>query len=340
MIPRTVATWQAQTWQEQLIDLIRDPAELCELLELDLGEFRDRHMREMELARQSFELKVPRSYVQRMNSRDLEDPLLLQVLPQGRELLNPPGYQTDPLNEAEAGRAPGIIQKYHGRVLLMVTGVCAIHCRYCFRRHFPYQDHRQSRGEWQQALDAIAGDESISEVIFSGGDPLAAPDRQLAWFAGQISQIPHVRTLRIHTRLPIVIPDRIDTACLKWLGQERLRVVMVLHANHPNELDSAVGTASSRLRDNGVVLLNQSVLLKGINDKVETLIDLSEKLFSHGILPYYLHLLDKVAGAGHFDLPRAEALALHSELRDRLPGYLVPRLAQEVPGAGAKQVLG
>lgn len=322
------------------MDLIRDPAELCELLELDLGDFRERHLREMERAGQSFELKVPRSFVQRMRKRDLEDPLLLQVLPQGRELLDQTGFNADPLAETGAKGPPGIIQKYHGRVLLLVSGACAIHCRYCFRRHFPYGDHRQSRGQWQAALEAIAANESINEVIYSGGDPLSAPDRQLAWLTREIERIPHVRTLRIHTRLPIVIPDRIDAACLDWLHQDRLRVVMVLHSNHPNELDSTVAAATGKLRGAGVLLLNQSVLLKDINDKMETLATLSQRLFSQGVLPYYLHLLDKVAGAQHFDVPESEALTLHSRLKDQLPGYLVPKLAREVPGAGAKRVLG
>lgn len=340
MIPRTVATWQSQTWQEQLIDLIRRPEELCEALELDFGEFKARHMAGMAAAQQSFELRVPRSFVQRMAKGDLLDPLLLQVLPQGREMLDRAGFSADPLAESDAKQVPGIIQKYHGRVLLLISSACAIHCRYCFRRHFPYGDHRRSRSEWQEALEAIAADPSIKEVIFSGGDPLSATNNQLARFSQQISQIPHVKTLRVHTRMPIVIPDRIDAECLAWLKQDRMKVVMVLHSNHPNEIDQQVGGAIRRMRDLGVVLFNQAVLLRGINDEVETLTALSERLFDWGVLPYYLHLMDKVAGAQHFDLPESEAIALHTALKGRLPGYLAPKLAKEVPGASAKVVLG
>lgn len=340
MIPRTVPTCQSQTWQEQLADLIRDPEELCKVLALDFGEFKQQHMAGMLAAQQSFELRVPRSFVRRMVPGDLQDPLLLQVLPQGQEVLDQPGFTADPLAEKAANRAPGIIQKYHGRVLLLVSSACAIHCRYCFRRHFPYADHRQSRSEWQEALDAIAADTSINEVIYSGGDPLSAPDRQLAWFTDQISQIPHIKTLRVHTRLPIVIPDRIDQQCLAWLAQDRLKVVVVLHSNHPNEIDGQVGAVIEKMQGLGILLLNQAVLLKGVNDKVTTLATLSETLFHWGVLPYYLHLLDKVAGAQHFDLPESEAIALHTALKGRLPGYLVPKLAKEVPAANAKVVLG
>jgi EF-P beta-lysylation protein EpmB len=344
MIPRTVPTWQSQTWQEQLTDLVRDPLELCRLLELDITDFRAAHMGlsspELTAAQKSFELRVPRSFVERMKKGDLHDPLLLQVLPQGRELLEQAGFSGDPLGEGGAHPAPGIIQKYRGRVLLLVSSACAIHCRYCFRRHFPYADHRQSRGEWEAALQSIADDADIREVIYSGGDPLSASDKQLAWFTDQISQIPHVHTLRVHTRLPMVIPARIDEHCLAWLHQDRLKVVMVLHSNHAREFDPGVSEAIKRLRRLDITLLNQAVLLKGINDKVDTLADLSYALFNRGVMPYYLHLLDKVDGAQHFDVPEAQAIALHNELKARLPGYLVPKLAKEVPGATAKVVLG
>ncbi|MCW8195014.1 EF-P beta-lysylation protein EpmB [Proteobacteria bacterium 005FR1] len=344
MIPRTVPTWQSQTWQEQLMDLVRDPRELCQLLQLDFDDFRAAHMdlspEGLAAAQQSFELRVPRSFVGRMRKGDLNDPLLLQVLPQGRELLAQAGFTGDPLDENASHPAPGLIQKYHGRVLVLVSSACAIHCRYCFRRHFPYAEHRQSRDDWQAALQAIAQDPNIGEVIYSGGDPLSASDKQLAWFTEQVSQIPHVHTLRIHTRLPIVIPERIDEQSLAWLRQDRLKVVMVLHSNHAAEIDAEVAAAIGKLRGAGLVLLNQSVLLRGINDKVDSLAELSYALFKQGVMPYYLHLLDKVAGAQHFDVPEAEAIALHNELKGRLPGYLVPKLAREVPGATAKVVLG
>lgn len=322
-----------------MTDLIRDPRELCELLELDFGAFRERHLAEIYSAHGSFKLRVPRSFVARMQKGRLDDPLLLQVLPQAQELLEVPGYSGDPLEEAEASHNPGIIQKYQGRVLLMVSSACAIHCRYCFRRHFPYDEHRQSRSQWQLALATIASDPSIQEVIFSGGDPLSASDRQLSWFVEQIEAIPHVNTLRVHTRLPIVIPDRVNEECLDWMKPRRLKKVVVLHSNHAQELDQQVGAAIQRMRALGITLLNQAVLLKGINDRVDALAELSQRLFHWGVLPYYLHLLDKVAGAHHFDMDTERALALHAELKARLPGYLVPRLAREDPGAEAKTVL-
>lgn len=323
-----------------MTDLVRDPRELCELLELDFGAFRERHLADIAAAHQSFRLRVPRSFVARMKKGQLDDPLLLQVLPQAQELLEVPGYTGDPLEEAEATASPGIIQKYQGRVLLMVSSACAIHCRYCFRRHFPYDEHRQSRNQWQEALASIAADSSIREVIFSGGDPLSASDRQLSWFVEQIEAIPHVSTLRIHTRLPIVIPDRVDQHCLEWMTPRRLKKVVVLHSNHAQEIDAQVGAAIQRMQELGIVLLNQAVLLKGVNDSAETLADLSHALFQNGVLPYYLHLLDKVAGAHHFDVDLERALALHGQLKSQLPGYLVPKLAREEAGAKSKTVLG
>lgn len=322
-----------------MTDLIRDPQELCELLELDFGAFRAQHLAEMDSAHDSFNLRVPRSFVARMKKGKLDDPLLLQVLPQAQELLDVPGYSGDPLAEAEASQSPGIIQKYQGRVLLMVSSACAIHCRYCFRRHFPYDEHRQSRSQWQAVLASIAADPTIHEVIFSGGDPLSASDRQLSWFVEQIEAIPHVSTLRVHTRLPIVIPDRVNDECLDWMKPRRLKTVVVLHSNHAQEIDQEVGAAIQRMRALGITLLNQAVLLKGVNDSVEALVELSEGLFDWGVLPYYLHLLDKVAGAHHFDIDTDRAMALHAELKARLPGYLVPRLAREDAGAKAKTVL-
>lgn len=322
-----------------MTDLIRDPRELCELLELDFGAFRERHLAEIHSAHESFKLRVPRSFVARMKKGQLDDPLLLQVLPQAQELLEVPGYTGDPLEEAAATHSPGIIQKYQGRVLLMVSSACAIHCRYCFRRHFPYSEHRQSRNQWQEALTSIAADPSIHEVIFSGGDPLSASDRQLSWFVEQIEAIPHVHTLRVHTRLPIVIPDRVNDECLSWMRPKRLKKVVVLHSNHAQEIDQQVGAAIQRMRSLGITLLNQAVLLKGINDQADALVELSQRLFHWGVLPYYLHLLDKVAGAHHFDIETEDALALHAELKSRLPGYLVPRLAREEAGANSKTVL-
>ncbi|HEV8078496.1 MAG TPA: EF-P beta-lysylation protein EpmB [Marinobacter sp.] len=331
MIHRTAATWQSEAWQDALKDLIRTPEALFQALELDIS-----LLPAALKASQSFELRVPRAFVARMHKRDINDPLLRQVLPLGQELLAEPGYSQDPLAEAAANPHPGLIHKYHGRVLLIVTGSCAINCRYCFRRHFPYADNRPGRADWQQALDYIRADTSITEVIFSGGDPLNAPDSQLAWLVNQLEGIQHITRLRIHTRLPIVIPSRITDDCLSWLAHNRFATSVVIHSNHANELDAEVGQALERLRSAGIVLLNQTVLLKGINDDTDTLANLSERLFALGVLPYYLHLLDKVAGAAHFAVGLNQARALHLQLRQRLSGYLVPKLVQELPGEASK----
>ncbi len=334
MIHRTAATWQSPRWQDELANLIRRPAELLEMLELDPALLPDALT-----ASADFPLRLPRSYAARMRKGDINDPLLRQVLPLGEELLAAPGYSADPLGEQESNPHPGLIHKYRGRVLLIVSGSCAINCRYCFRRHFPYQDNRPGRQDWQAALDYIAASDDITEVIYSGGDPLSAPDSQLRWLTEQVVAIPQVQRLRIHSRLPVVLPSRIDEGCLEWLTGHRLQTVMVIHSNHANELNSEVGQALTQLREASVTLLNQAVLLRGVNDSVETLEALSETLFRHGVLPYYLHLLDRVAGASHFEVPQDRALQLHRLLQLRLPGYLVPKLVREDAGAGAKTLL-
>lgn len=271
-----------------------------------------------------------------MRKGDISDPLLRQVLPLGAEMLSAPGFSHDPLGEEESNPIPGVVHKYHGRALLIISPACAIHCRYCFRRHFPYEDNTLGKGEWQAALDYLANDESISEVIYSGGDPLAANDNFLLWMSEQIAVIPHIKRLRIHTRLPLVIPSRINHSCLHWLTATRLKVVMVWHINHPNEIDTSVRQAAQTLKNKGVDLLNQSVLLKEVNDSTETLVALSEQLFEAGILPYYIHRLDKVAGAAHFDVSEEKTLQLQQELLALLPGYLVPRFVCEQAGAQTK----
>jgi len=318
MIPRTLPTWQSQRWQDELSDLIRDPKELFELLNLDAPHLKE-HLKNAIAASRDFPLRVPRPFAARMKKGEINDPLLKQVLPLGSELLAAPGYSADPLEEAAANPHPGLIHKYKGRVLLVVSGNCAINCRYCFRRHFPYGENKPGRNDWQPVLDYIAADPSITEVIYSGGDPLAAADKQLAWLTEQLVAIPHLQRLRIHTRLPIVVPSRIDENCIDWMTGHRLQTVMVLHANHANEIDADVAEAAERLKQAGVTLFNQTVLLKGINDSVETLTQLSEQLFRIGVLPYYLHLLDKVAGASHFDMEESEAKALYQGLLKNLP---------------------
>ena len=316
---------QTESWQQSLANVIRDPQQLFELLELDLSQ-----LPAAIAAAQDFPLKVPRGFAAKMEKGNWHDPLLKQVLPLGQELDYQPGFTKDPLEEAASNPCPGLIHKYHGRVLLIVSGGCAINCRYCFRRHFPYQDNNPSRAQWQQSLQYIADDTSIKEVILSGGDPLVASDRQLAELVEQIADIPHVSRLRVHSRLPIVIPQRITDDCLAWLTGSRLQAVMVIHCNHPNELDSEVGTALEKMANAGITLLNQAVLLGGINDNLAALIALSETLHRHRVLPYYLHLLDRVKGAAHFDTDENHAKQLISEMMTHLPGYLVPKLVREV----------
>ena len=316
-------------WQREMAEAVTDPAELLRCLGLPVS-LADTS------AGKHFPLRVPRGFVRRMERENPRDPLLLQVLPRMWENRPAEGYRPDPVGDLASMVVPGVIHKYRGRVLLVATGVCAIHCRYCFRRHFPYADANPRRGEWEAALEYIADDPTIEEVILSGGDPLLLADTGLAGLCSRLQRIPHLRRLRIHTRLPVVLPSRVDDALLGWLGESRLQTVIVLHVNHPNELDGAVGGALADLADTGTVLLNQSVLLRGINDDAATLAALSEALFAAGVMPYYLHLLDKVEGAAHFDVDEGRAISLLAELRERLPGYLVPRLVREREGAPAK----
>jgi EF-P beta-lysylation protein EpmB len=322
------------SWQQQLANAIRDPATLCTRLGLP-----EAWLPGASAGHALFDICVPDAFIRRMAPGDPSDPLLRQILPLGEETLTAPGFVADPLAEADHQPAKGLIHKYAGRVLLIASPTCAVNCRYCFRRHFPYGDHAPSRAQWQQALDYLRADTSLHEAILSGGDPLAANDRQLAWLVGKLEQIPHLKRLRIHTRLPVVIPDRVDTALLEWLKSTRLQKVVVLHINHTNEIDSAVIKACTRLKNAGVTLLNQSVLLRGINDTVSALAELSERLFDAGILPYYLHVLDPVQGAAHFDVTDTQARDLLTGLRDVLPGFLLPRLVREIPGKASKTPL-
>ncbi|MBC6429212.1 MAG: EF-P beta-lysylation protein EpmB [Cellvibrionales bacterium] len=322
------------SWQAQLRDAVRSGAELCQLLEL-----RPQQVALSAQAAQQFPVQVPRAFVGLMAKRDPADPLLLQVLNSALEDRHQDGYGPDPLDEAAYNPLPGLLHKYPGRALLIVSGKCAIHCRYCFRRHFPYAANNPGRQNWQPALDYLAADSSLHEVIFSGGDPLSAPDTQLRWLCERLEQIPHLQRLRIHTRLPVVIPQRIDAALLAWLTATRLQIQMVLHINHPNEISPALARALQRLRAIGPCL-NQSVLLAGVNDDLDTLANLQERAYAAGVLPYYLFCLDRVQGAAHYAVPRHRALELVRGLRQRLPGYLVPRLAIEEAGQQSKTLLG
>jgi L-lysine 2,3-aminomutase len=334
-MPRSISELTAKRpWQEALSDLITDPRELWALLELD-----PRQLPEAVAAAQLFPLKVTRSFVARMQKGNLNDPLLKQILPLGIELLPVSDYNSDPLQEMNANPIPGLLHKYYGRVLITLTSACAVHCRYCFRRDFPYQENNPGRLGWEKIFAYIGQNDTISEVILSGGDPLAVSDKLLKLFNDQLALIPHVKRLRIHTRLPIVLPERITPSLLEWITRSTLDVIVVVHANHPNEMTPDVKASLLALRHAGISVLNQSVLLKGVNDDAQTLISLSEVLFKAGVLPYYLHVLDKVPGAAHFDLPRSRARELHTALRHHLPGYLVPRLACEEPGELSKTLL-
>jgi EF-P beta-lysylation protein EpmB len=323
------------TWQQQMAAAISRPEALLQALDLPSSL--------LEAARKAdsaFGLRVPRAYVARMKRGDPRDPLLRQVLPLGEELDDIAGYTADPLGEANAQRAPALLQKYHGRALLITTSACAVHCRYCFRREFPYSAQHDDGARWSAALETITSDASIEEVILSGGDPLSLSDARLQILTDALAAIPHVRRLRVHTRLPIVLPARVDEGLVKWIRGLVWPTVIVLHANHPQEIDDEVRGACQRLRDAGVTLLNQAVLLRDVNDDAAVLSRLSESLFDAGVLPYYLHLLDRVRGAAHFEVPVARAREIAAELASRLPGYLVPRLVREVAGAMAKVPVG
>ena len=334
MIPISLPSRQPPAWQRALQDAVTDPAELLGLLGLE-----PQWLEPARAAARRFPLKVPRGFVARMRHGDPRDPLLRQVLPLGAELDEVPGYLADPVGDLAAKAGPGVLHKYEGRALLVTTGACAVHCRYCFRRHFPYDDENASRDGFGPALDAIRGDTSIGEVILSGGDPLALSDRRLSLLFEGLRAIPHVRRVRLHTRLPVVLPERIDRAFLDaWTGVP-LQKVVVVHANHAREIDGSVRAAIADLRATETTVLNQAVLLRGINDSVANLVELSETLFAAGVLPYYLHVLDRVAGAAHFDLPVETAQRLVADVATHLPGYLVPRLVREEPGAPAKTVL-
>ncbi|MEX2488396.1 MAG: EF-P beta-lysylation protein EpmB [Pseudomonadales bacterium] len=329
MIPLTDPGSHEQSWQWHLTHAIRDINELVRFLNLD-GQFDPKP---------SFPLLVPYPYAARMRKGDPNDPLLLQVLPDPAERLDRQGYTTDPLAESDQSPGGGLLHKYRGRVLVIVSGACAINCRYCFRRHFPYQDFQPDSEGWQDVFEYVRNDSSITEVILSGGDPLVLSDKRLAWISETLGEIPHVSTLRIHTRLPVVLPQRVCPDLTRWIDRCPLKIVVVIHANHASELDDDVARAMAKLRDTGSLLLNQSVLLSGVNDSAATLADLSRRLFDVDVLPYYLHLPDKVAGTAHFDVAEERARGIFRELAGELPGYLVPRLAREVPGKRSKITL-
>lgn len=334
MIPTTSLSLQPKGWQQLWREAVTDPAELLAMLGLA-------HLAPtLALGGLTFPLRVPRGYVAKMRPGDARDPLLRQVLPLDDEDRIVPGFNLDAVGDLAAREAPGVLHKYQGRALLITTGSCAIHCRYCFRRHFPYGEELAAREHWRAAVAVVAADTSIHEVLLSGGDPWSLTTPKLRELTDQLRTIPHLKRLRIHTRLPIVLPERVDADLRDWLRGLPWPVAVVVHANHPREIDAAVVASFDRLRTAGVHLLNQSVLLAGVNDDDDVLTELSEALFTAGVLPYYLHLLDRVQGAAHFEVDDARGKNLHARLRRRLPGYLVPRLVREIAGEQSKTPAG
>ncbi|GMR16128.1 MAG: EF-P beta-lysylation protein EpmB [Gammaproteobacteria bacterium] len=342
MIPRTAPSCQSadaqslQTecpsshWQTALANAIRDPAELLRYLDLP-----ESLLAGATSAVRSFALRVPPGYCQRIEKGNPDDPLLRQILPMESELVEDKQFSHDPVGDLAAIEVPGLLHKYHGRALIITTAACAIHCRYCFRRHFPYQENRAEQN-WQGAVDYIRSHPDIHEVILSGGDPLSLTESRLKKLTDKLLTVPHIKTLRLHTRQPIVLPERVNDELLNWLDSLPWKIVIVLHCNHANEIDNSVALALKKLQQHQVTLLNQSVLLAKVNDNAESLINLSEKLFSNHVLPYYLHILDKVQGAQHFYVNHEKACQLLSQIRQRLPGYLVPKLVKEEAGKKSK----
>jgi len=337
-MPKTIAITSAESvtnlplsWQQQLAQAITEPTQLIEMLQLNPQKFKN-----IGTACGQFSIKVPLAYLKKIQMGNPRDPLLLQVMAQSQEMLAVNGYSQDPVGDLSANKTPGLLHKYAGRVLLITTGACAVHCRYCFRRHFPYQQQQAGREQWSQALEYIENDSSIKEVILSGGDPLVLSDERLDILITHLEDIPHVTRLRIHSRLPVVLPDRITDDLVSRLAASRFNICLVTHANHANEVGLAEIRALDKLKRGGVNLLNQAVLLQGVNSCIDDQINLSEVLYNAGVLPYYLHLLDAVQGAAHFDVQLQAGLKLVSQMRQRLPGFLVPKLVREIRGEMSK----
>lgn len=320
-------------WQQQMKLAIRDVDTLCKALRLPAD------MASRARGMDQFPVFVPPALLARMEPENPEDPLLKQVWPASAEIAPVAGFDSDPLQESSSSPVPGMLHKYHGRVLLVVTGACGVHCRYCFRRHFPYSESPNGVEAWQTALDEIRSDKSIEEVLLSGGDPLTLADKTLHDLVRHISTIGHVKRLRVHSRMPVVIPSRLTSSLMNLLTRSRLQVVFVVHVNHGNEIDQHVSSALEQLSNEQIIVLNQSVLLKGVNDNADALVELSQKLIESRVMPYYLHQLDRVDGAAHFEVPVETGINLIEEIRARLPGYAVPRYVREIPGKPGKTVL-
>ncbi|MGK0298083.1 MAG: EF-P beta-lysylation protein EpmB [Gammaproteobacteria bacterium] len=314
-------------WQQQIRNGIKNRDELLQSTGHDVN-----CSPAPEKAILSFPVRVPEAYLNRIERNNLNDPLLRQVLPLDEEDSVITGFTSDPVGEFNKHASPGLIRKYHGRALLITTSSCAIHCRYCFRRHYPYVENQAGKENWNDALDVLKADPDIKEIILSGGDPLSLTDNKLESLINQLEQISHLKWLRIHTRMPVVVPTRVTDKLVRAISQNRFKQTLVLHINHPNEIDDEVIRRIRLFHDAGVRLLNQSVLLRGINDDALVLAELSDRLYTNDVLPYYLHMLDPVAGAAHFEVNDDAAKNIMHELRSRLPGYLVPRLVREVEG--------
>ncbi|MEW6989081.1 EF-P beta-lysylation protein EpmB [Colwelliaceae bacterium 6441] len=318
------------SWQKELANVVTDPQKLLQALEICPENYLQ-HFK----ARQLFPVRVPQPFIDRMKKGDINDPLLKQVMPLSQEFVVTDGFSNDPLEEHDTV-AEGLLHKYKHRVLMIVKSGCAINCRYCFRRHFPYQDNSPNKQRWQAALTYMAQHKEVNEVIFSGGDPLMASDEHLSWLIEQLEKIPHIKRLRIHSRMAIVIPQRITDKLVELLKNTRLKPTIVFHINHENEIDQHVTNAIAPLREARIPLFNQSVLLKGVNDNADVLCQLSEKLFDEGILPYYLHLFDKVQGVAHFHIDEQAAKNIVRDMMAKLPGFLMPKVVREIAGEANK----
>ncbi|WP_413401180.1 EF-P beta-lysylation protein EpmB [Pseudoalteromonas sp. KJ71-7] len=329
MIQRNEANLH-KNWQKELANVVTCPKVLLEMVGLSIQV----HENDIK-ARSLFPVRVPLPFIKKIRHGDANDPLLLQVMPRHQEFLTKSGFNKDPLLEQDNNQ-PGLLHKYKSRVLVMFKTGCAVNCRYCFRRHFPYQENQLNKRSLIDALSYIKADKNINEVILSGGDPLMAKDDAISWFLDELEQIPQIKRMRIHSRLPVVIPARITEQLCERLAKSPLKVIFVNHINHANEIDSDFKNAMNMLKQANVLLLNQAVILKDVNDTVDAQINLSEALFDANVLPYYLHLLDKVEGASHFDIDEAQAIKIMAELLEALPGFLVPKLVREIGGQKSK----
>ncbi len=326
MITRTVPAWH-----QSLINAFREPDELAGFLQIDPAALYSGPAPDT-----GFSMLVPRGFAGRMEKQNPQDPLLLQVIPRRDELHSKQGFCLDPVGDTAATMAPGVLHKYSGRALLITTGACSIHCRYCFRRHFAYSDSNTCGANMDTAMEYLQANRDIEEVILSGGDPLMLGDTALEELIHRLGQVDQIQRLRIHSRIPVTLPERVTQELAKILATNRFQTIMVVHSNHANELDQDVSLAMKELSRQDITLLNQSVLLRGINNNIEVLSQLCTRLFSMGILPYYLHMLDRVQGAMHFEVAASEAVSIHNQLQRRLPGYLVPKLVYEKAGAKSK----